>query len=85
MACILAAMTLKEYLAKLTITDAEFGAKIGVSQSQVSRIKHGKTAPSLAVIVAIEKATNGKVGAKDIFAAVKTNGESKAPVTEAAE
>lgn len=71
MPCILTGMKLIDYLSSLTITDAEFGAKIGVSQSQVSRIKHGKTAPSLAVIVAIEKATKGKVGAKDIFEAVK--------------
>lgn len=81
MRCILPGMNLKDYLSSLTITDAEFGAQIGVSQSQVSRIKNGKTAPSLAVIVAIEKATKGKVGAKDIFAAVR----AKVPATEAAE
>lgn len=80
MTCILTVMTLKDYLSSLTITDAEFGVKIGVSQSQVSRIKNGKTAPSLAVIVAIEKATKGKVSAKDIFAAIEE--KSEAPATE---
>jgi transcriptional regulator with XRE-family HTH domain len=70
-------MTLKEYLKSQPITDAEFGAKIGVSQSQVTRIKNGQTSPSLAVIVAIEKATDGEVGAKDIFAVVKKAAQSR--------
>lgn len=70
-------MTLKEYLKNRPITDAEFGALIGVSQSQVTRIKNGQTSPSLAVIVAIEKATDGEVGAKDIFAAVKKAAKAK--------
>lgn len=64
-------MNLKTYLSQQTITDAEFGLLIGVSQSQVSRIKNGKTAPSLAVIVAIEKVTKGKVGASDLLKAVE--------------
>lgn len=73
-------MTLKDYLSSLTITDAEFGEKIGVSQSQVSRIKNGKTSPSLEVIVAIEKITKGKVRAEDIFAVVQSQSEEKAEV-----
>lgn len=79
MTCILCGMNLKDYLSSLTMTDAEFGGKIGVSQSQVSRIKNGKTAPSLAVIVAIEKVTKGKVSAKDIYDALQSH------ATEAAE
>jgi transcriptional regulator with XRE-family HTH domain len=57
-------MTLKEYLDKSTMTDAEFGALIGVSQSQVSRIKNEASLPSLQVAVAIENITGGEVLAK---------------------
>jgi transcriptional regulator with XRE-family HTH domain len=75
-------MTLKEYLTNRPITDAEFGALIGVSQSQVTRIKNGQTSPSLAVIVAIEKATGGDVRANDIFSAVKKATKAKRAVAE---
>jgi len=61
------AMTLKEYLSTRPITDAEFGALIGVSQSQVSRIKNGRAAASLKVAVAIEEATGKLVTAKEIL------------------
>jgi hypothetical protein len=74
---------LDKFIRDSGMKDAEFGEKIGVSQSQVSRIKNGKTAPSLAVIVAIEKATRGKVGAGDILAAVKQRSDT--PAIEAAE
>jgi transcriptional regulator with XRE-family HTH domain len=83
MTCILGVMTLKEYLSSLTITDAEFGEKIGVSQSQISRIKHGKTSPSLEVIVAIEKMTKGKVRAEDIYAEVKRHEDAERQTEDA--
>lgn len=66
-------MTLKEYLANSTMTDAEFGALVGVSQSQVSRIKNDASKPSLEVAVAIEKVTNGEVPAKSF---VEKSGEA---------
>ena len=55
--------TLKQYLEKSSLTDAEFGALIGVSQSQVSRIKNDTSKPSLQVAIAIEKVTKGEVQA----------------------
>jgi len=60
-------MKLKSYLENSHMTDAEFGALIGVSQSQVNRIKHEKTNPSLEVAVAIERLTKGKVKARDFI------------------
>ena len=67
MGCIFIVMKLKDYLQQIGITDAAFGELVGVSQSQISRIKRGRSKPSLSVAVAIEKATKQKVRANDLL------------------
>lgn len=58
-------MKLKTYLRTKKLTDEAFGALVGLSQSQVSRIKRGKSIPSWPTIAAIEEATKGKVKLSD--------------------
>jgi DNA-binding XRE family transcriptional regulator len=64
---------LGKFIRAAGMTDAEFGALVGVSQSQVSRIKNDASKPSLEVAVAIEKVTNGEVPAKSF---VEKSGEA---------
>ena len=60
-------MKLETYLKEKGLTDAAFGELIGVSQSQVSRIKRGVSWPSKDVLTAIALATKQKVTANDIL------------------
>lgn len=62
-------MKLEQYLRTKNLTDAEFGEKIGLSQSQVSRIRRGVSWPSKDVLAAIAKETNNRVTANDIMKA----------------
>jgi hypothetical protein len=57
---------LETYLRTKKLTDEAFGALVGLSQSQVSRIKRGKSVPSWSTITAIEEATRGKVTIRDL-------------------
>lgn len=57
-------MTLDQYLTEANETDTAFGARVGISQSQVGRLRRGWK-PSWDAIVAIEKATDGKVQPND--------------------
>lgn len=68
-------MKLETYLRKKNLKDAQFGELIGVSQSQVSRLKSGVSYPSWKTVEAIERATNGKVTARDF---VKPQAEERA-------
>lgn len=43
---------------------------LGCSRSQASRIRRGKSVPSLETAVAIERMTRGKVKPRDLLAAV---------------
>ena len=58
-------MTLNDFLATITDSDAAFGQKVGLSQSQISRLRRGVAKPSWDAMKAISDATNGKVGFKD--------------------
>lgn len=64
-------MTLAQYLSESDLTDAEFGAKVGVSQSQISRLKRGVSFPSPATAVRIAQATGGKVKPADWYASLQ--------------
>lgn len=58
-------MKLALYLSEEEMTDEAFGAKVGLSQSQISRIKRGISRPSWDTVAAIERETGGKVTASD--------------------
>lgn len=67
-------MTLDEYLTtfqrddgKVGLSDAAFGERCGMSQSQVSRLRNSKSRPSFEAIDAIRLATGGKVSPNDWF------------------
>jgi hypothetical protein len=57
-------MTLDQYLERSAKSEAEFGADIGMSRSQIWRLRRGWK-PSWDAIVAIERATGGKVKPND--------------------
>ncbi len=57
-------MTLKQYLAKTRLTLRQLEQLSGVSNSRLSQLANSGT-PSLATARAIEKATGGKVAARD--------------------
>jgi len=58
-------MKLEQYLGARKMTDAAFAALVGMSQSQISRLRRGLSRPSWNAVAAIEQATNGNVGASD--------------------
>ena len=60
-------MDLKSYLAANRLSYRDFGAKIGVDHSQVSRWISGRRFPSLQMALAIEKTTDGQVMPKDLL------------------
>jgi transcriptional regulator with XRE-family HTH domain len=62
-------MKLETYLKKKKMTDAAFGALIGLSQSQVSRIRRGLSWPSKETLIAIAAVTNNSVTVSDIIKA----------------
>lgn len=64
-------MKLSKYLTDNDITDAAFAARVGLSQSHVSRLKRGVSMPSWDAVAAIEKATKGAVKADDFTPARK--------------
>lgn len=60
-------MTLDQYLNTKGMTDAAFAAVVGISQSQVNRLRRGLSQPSWGTLETIERATGGKVAASDFF------------------
>lgn len=64
-------MKLSQYLSKTGQTDAAFATEVGLSQSQVSRLRRGKSMPSWNVVPLIEKATDGAVTAADFTPSAK--------------
>jgi transcriptional regulator with XRE-family HTH domain len=66
-------MTLDDFLATAKddngkpLSDAAFGERCGMSQSQISRLRNGKSKPSFETIEAIRAATGGAVSPNDWF------------------
>lgn len=58
-------MTLSDYLAKTKETDAAFGKRAGISQSQISRLKRGICRPSWEAVAKIAEASGNKVKLSD--------------------
>lgn len=69
-------MTLDEYLSTdetgKSMSDAAFGERCGMSQSQISRLRNGKSRPSFEAMETIRAATGGKVSPNDWFEAVSS-------------
>lgn len=64
-------MNIHEYLTDdetgKQLTDEAFGKLCGMSQSQISRLRNGKSRPSFEAMQAILAATGGKVSPNDWF------------------
>lgn len=64
-------MTLDEFLttdeAGKAMSDAAFGERCGMSQSQISRLRNRKSRPSFEAMESILAATDGKVTPNDWF------------------
>jgi len=60
-------MKLAEYLTEQKLTDEAFGTLVGMSQSQISRIKRGISRPSWDSLASIERVTDGAVRAADFI------------------
>lgn len=60
-------MTLDQFLSKSPLTDEAFGQLIGCSQSQVSRLRRGESAPSTERIARIRDVTDGEVTFDDWY------------------
>lgn len=60
-------MKLDLYLTTNNISDDAFGQKIGLSQSQVNRIRNGKSKPTLAMVAKISIETNEEVSFADFL------------------
>jgi transcriptional regulator with XRE-family HTH domain len=58
-------MKLAEYLTRHNITQAAFADMIEMSVASVSRIANGLQRPDLDTLLAIKRATRGKVGLDD--------------------
>lgn len=71
-------MTLDQYLTEAKITEAEFGRQVGLSQSQINRIRLGASYPSWEKIPAITKATKGRVRAADFVRSSQKGKETAA-------
>ncbi len=59
-------MTLDQYLTKRGETAEAFARRIGAATSTVTRIRRGEMAPGLETLLAIQKATGGKVSAREL-------------------
>jgi len=60
-------MKLADYLSSRGLTDEAFASLVGMSQSQISRIKRGISRPSWSAVEVIERATGGEVSASDFL------------------
>ena len=58
-------MKLDTYLTENKLTEAAFGKKIGIHQSQVNRLRNDKSWPPKALIDSITAETGGAVTAND--------------------
>lgn len=61
-------MKLSDYLTKQKLTDAAFSEAVGMSQSQISRLRRNKSKPSFSTIKLIAEKTKNKVRAQDWYA-----------------
>ncbi len=74
------AMKLAQYLSDQGLTDEAFAATVGISQSQISRLKRGISRPSWETLAAIEKVSGGLVTASDFL----SGASASAPAEDAA-
>jgi Meiotically up-regulated gene 113 len=60
-------MTLDQYLSETGMTETEFGARAGLTQPSVNRLRHRKMNPDLGTMRRIAEATGGKVAPNDFL------------------
>jgi transcriptional regulator with XRE-family HTH domain len=49
------------------MTQVELAARLGVSESTISRVRRGINAPGLDIAIKIQEATNNQVGLTDLI------------------
>ncbi len=78
-------MTLDDYLTENAISEAAFGKAIGLSQSQVNRIRYGDSWPPKGVMERIDKETGRRVTPNDFLTPVaRKTRPAEQPAGEAA-
>ena len=77
-------MTLDSYLTGAGLTEAAFGVLVGLSQSQINRIRTGRSWPPRDVAERIREVTAGKVTPDDFLPPQATPESSSAAPGEAA-
>lgn len=66
-------MNLRSYLSSRGISEAAFGAQIGVSQAAVNRYVRRSRIPTPPIMAKIVEATDGQVTANDFYAQPDTS------------
>jgi transcriptional regulator with XRE-family HTH domain len=61
------AMTLDEYLTQNDLTETEFARLVGCSQGTINKLRNGKTNPTMTMLQAISRATDGAVTPNDFL------------------
>ena len=58
-------MTLREYLSAVDLTDEEFAVRVSCSRTTISKLRNGKSNPSVALIRRVRAATGGTVSGEE--------------------
>ena len=66
-------MKLADYIDRLGITDGEFARELGISQGQLSKLRHGKHWPNRDTVQRIVEVTGGKVMPNDLLSSLNPN------------
>jgi transcriptional regulator with XRE-family HTH domain len=72
-------MKLAAYLAEHNITDADFGALIGVTRQAIHRYKTGERVPEWPVLAKIKEITSGGVSPDDFLTDPPQSEQSSIP------
>lgn len=64
-------MKLDQWMCETDTTDEALALLVGVDRSTISRIRRGRSLPSVRIMLALRKATDGKVMPNDIHASIE--------------
>lgn len=72
-------MKLEDWMAQAGITDTQLATKVGRDRSVIAKLRAGKTMPSLQVLAAFERLSEGQVTARDFLPSSAGFAEDPAP------